>query len=61
MKVHFSSQTPEWPSPQWLFGVLNKEFTLDPCSTHANAKCAKHFTREDDGLLKALQQAKWLP
>jgi site-specific DNA-methyltransferase (adenine-specific) len=52
MKVHFSSQTPEWPTPQWLFDLLHKEFkfTLDPCSTHANAKCARHFTREDDGL-----------
>jgi len=55
MKVHFSSQTPEWPTPQWLFDALNKEFgfTLDPCSTHTNAKCAKHFTREDNGLLKS--------
>lgn len=54
MAVHFSSQTPEWPTPQWLFDALDKEFgfTLDPCSTHANAKCARHFTREDDGLLK---------
>jgi site-specific DNA-methyltransferase (adenine-specific) len=55
MSVHFSSQTPEWPTPQWLFDLLDKEFafTLDPCSTHTNAKCAKHFTREDDGLLKS--------
>ena len=55
MKVHFSSQTPEWPTPQWLFDVLNKEFnfSLDPCSTHDNAKCARHFTREEDGLLKS--------
>jgi site-specific DNA-methyltransferase (adenine-specific) len=31
---------------------LNKEFrfNLDPCSTHENAKCDKHFTKEDDGL-----------
>jgi hypothetical protein len=26
MKVHFSSQTPEWPTPQWLFDLLHKEF-----------------------------------
>jgi site-specific DNA-methyltransferase (adenine-specific) len=53
--VHFSSQTPEWPTPQWLFDALDKEFgfTLDPCSTHTNAKCAKHYTREDNGLLKS--------
>ena len=55
MKVHFSSQTPKWPTPQWLFDVLDKEFgfTVDPCSTHGNAKCAKHFTREDDGLTQS--------
>ena len=53
MAVHFSSQTPEWATPQWLFEALDKEFgfTLDPCSTHANAKCTKHFTWENNGLL----------
>lgn len=25
-------------------------FTLDPCATHANAKCRKHYTTADDGL-----------
>lgn len=50
--VHFSSKTCEWPTPQWLFNALDAEFgfTLDPCSTHENAKCQKHFTRADDGL-----------
>jgi phage N-6-adenine-methyltransferase len=50
--VHFSSQTEEWETPQWLFDCLNHEFrfTLDPCATDANAKCAKHYTRLDDGL-----------
>jgi len=53
--VHFSSNTVEWPTPQWLFDALDAEFgfTLDPCSTHENAKCAKHYTREDNGLLKS--------
>lgn len=52
--VHFSSRTSEWPTPQWLFDALNREFgfTLDPCSTHANAKCAKHFTILENGLLQ---------
>jgi site-specific DNA-methyltransferase (adenine-specific) len=55
MALHFSSQTPEWPTPQWLFDALDKEFgfSLDPCSTHANAKCAKHFTRDENGLLQS--------
>ncbi len=51
-KVHFSSQTVEWPTPQGLFDELNGDFgfTLDPCATHENAKCKKYFTKEDDGL-----------
>ena len=55
LTVHFSSQTPEWTTPPWLFDALDKEFgfTLDPCSTHTNAKCAKHFIREDNGLAKS--------
>ena len=52
--VHFSSATPEWATPQDFFDKLNEEFhfDLDPCSTHENAKCFYHFTREDDGLSK---------
>lgn len=47
-----SSNTPEWATPQTFFDDLDAEFhfTLDPCSTHENAKCEKHFTKEDDGL-----------
>ena len=49
-----SSNTPEWATPQSFFDALNREFsfTLDPCSTHDNAKCEKHYTKEDDGLSK---------
>ena len=48
----YSSQTEEWATPQELFDKLNNEFhfTLDPCCTHENAKCKKHFTKEEDGL-----------
>ena len=51
-KVHFSSNTPEWSTPQALFDDLNKEFnfTLDPCATPENAKCKRFFTEEQDGL-----------
>ena len=47
-----SSNTPEWATPQSFFDALNREFsfTLDPCSTHENAKCEKHYTKEQDGL-----------
>jgi len=52
IKVHFSSATVEWPTPQGVFNELNAEFgfTLDPCATHENAKCEKYFTMADDGL-----------
>jgi site-specific DNA-methyltransferase (adenine-specific) len=55
MSVHFSSKTDEWPTPQWLFDALHREFgfTLDPCSTPANAKCPKHYTRVEDGLSRS--------
>ena len=50
----FTSNTDMWATPQDFFDELNKEFnfTLDPCSTHENAKCEKHYTVEDDGLSK---------
>ena len=48
----FSSKTPEWETPQDFFDALDAEFhfTLDPCSTDANAKCKKHYTMAEDGL-----------
>lgn len=48
----FSSKTVEWSTPQDFFDKLNEEFhfTLDPCSTDENAKCEKHYTKEQDGL-----------
>lgn len=50
--IHFSSESNEWATPQAFFDSLNDEFkfTLDPCATKANAKCARFYTQEDDGL-----------
>ena len=50
----FSSKTDLWSTPWDFFEKLNDEFhfTLDPCSTHENTKCYKHFTIEEDGLLQ---------
>ncbi|RUR59902.1 adenine methyltransferase [Bacillus sp. VKPM B-3276] len=54
----FSSATDLWPTPQPFYDELDREFrfTLDPCSTHDNAKCALHYTQEDDGLTQ-----EWAP
>lgn len=51
-KVHFSSKTNEWATPQDFFNKINQEFnfTLDVASTDENAKCKKYFTEQDDGL-----------
>lgn len=50
--VHFRSDTDEWPTPQPLFDLLNAEFgfTVDVCATAENAKVARYYTRETDGL-----------
>lgn len=47
-----TSNNSEWETPQELFDKLDAihHFTLDPCSTHDNAKCERHFTIEEDGL-----------
>jgi len=44
----FTSTTAEWATPQAFFDELNAEFnfTLDPCATSENAKCARYFTKE---------------
>jgi len=47
-----SSKSNEWETPQALFDELDREFhfTLDPCATVSNAKCAKYYTKEQNGL-----------
>lgn len=51
-KVLMQSGKDDWETPQALFEELDREFhfTLDPCSTHENAKCEKHYTAEENGL-----------
>ena len=51
-KVHFSSKTDMWSTPQYIFDELNREFSLgvDVCATPENAKLPHFFTKEMDGL-----------
>lgn len=53
--VMFSSKTNEWETPPDFFSAVNTEFhfTLDPASTHENAKCEKHYTILENGLLQS--------
>lgn len=50
-----TSNKDDWETPQALFDTLDAEyhFTLDPCATHENAKCSKHYTVEENGLLRS--------
>jgi len=45
----------EWGTPDNLFLGLDLEFdfTLDPCATKENAKCAKYYTKAQDGLAQS--------
>lgn len=54
LNVMYSSNSVEWATPQDFFNQLDKEFnfTLDPCATKENAKCAKFYTKEENGLIQ---------
>lgn len=47
-----SSETDDWATPREFYRTLDYEFgfVLDPCASESNAKCARYFTHEDDGL-----------
>ena len=49
------AQSVEWATPHDLFNKLDAEFhfTLDPCASVENAKCAKFYTKEEDGLAQS--------
>lgn len=50
-----TSNTDERYTPFEVFQKLDKEFrfTLDPCCTYENKKCAKYYTKQDDWLSKS--------
>lgn len=55
LKVYHRSLSEEWETPQPLFDALRAEFvfTVDVAATSENAKCARYFTRETNGLLQS--------
>lgn len=53
LKVHFSSKTDQWSTPQWLFDELNAEygpFDLDVCADAFNHKVDTWIDVEGNGL-----------
>ena len=59
--VMFSSKTDMWETPQDFFDKLNDEFhfTLDACATPENAKCARFYTKEQNGLAQKWDGVVW--
>lgn len=55
MRLIGSSADLTWSTPIAWYQALYLEFkfTLDPCSTHENAKCPRHYTPADDGLAQS--------
>lgn len=62
MSVHFSSATDLWATPQDFFDRYNAVhgFDLDVCASPENAKCARYFTAEDDGLAQEWTGICWM-
>lgn len=63
MNVHFSSKTDDWATPQDFFDEINKDwgqFDLDVCASSSNAKCAKYFDKETDGLKQKWEGKCWM-
>lgn len=59
-QIMHSSDDMTWATPAAWFEYLDLEFgfTLDPCCSHATAKCKKHYTPEEDGLSKSWQDER---
>lgn len=62
LAVHFSSASDMWETPQNFFDELNAEFgfEVDVCATPENAKCARYFTPEQDGLAQEWTGTCWM-
>lgn len=52
--IMFSSKTDLWETPQDFFNTYNSifNFNLDAASNDENAKCKRHFTIKDNGLIQ---------
>ena len=59
--VMFSSKKDLWETPQEFFGELDREFhfDLDVCALPENAKCARYYTPEQDGLSQPWRGVCW--
>ena len=61
--VLFSSKTDLWPTDPAFFAKMNRRygpFDLDVCALPDNAKCARYFTPEVDGLKQPWTGRCWM-
>jgi phage N-6-adenine-methyltransferase len=58
----FTSVSDEWETPREFFDALDSvfHFTLDVCATRDNAKCERHYTKEEDGLTRGWRGVCWM-
>jgi len=61
-KVHYSSKTIVWETPQDLFNDLDKvyNFETDVCALKENAKCKKFYSPLVDGLKQEWKGICWM-
>lgn len=59
--VMFTSATDCWETPQDFFDGLDAEFRfdLDACALPENAKCARYYTPNQDGLTQPWKGTVW--
>ena len=62
LAVHFSSESDEWETPQFLFDAIHQEFRpeLDVCATKENAKCRRYFDKAVNGLSQDWVGVCWM-
>lgn len=62
LKCMMSSASVEWETPLDFFNKLNHQFhfEIDVCATAGNAKCARFFTKEQDGLSQTWRGVCWM-
>ena len=61
-KVHYSSKSCMWSTPQDFFDRYDAiyHFETDVCALPENAKCARYFTPEMDGLKQEWTGVCWM-
>ena len=61
-KVHFSSKSILWETPQAFYDSLNEKyhFNTDVCAVKENAKCRQFYTPQQDGLKQSWQGRVWM-